>query len=182
MELQICKRGVTKTLLLNADRPRALNARLFGLHVLFNPAGCDRATIGQHALSRVAHAGDSLDPARRAALQDLAHADWYPLYAFIRRQGPSPDKAADLTAVLCLVGSVFALLSRYAVFFWSQGLHQGPSLSLDARENMDNAFWFPLIITMAGFVLLFVCLVLVRTRTEIRLRRLAALLEVEAHA
>ena len=39
-----------------------------------------------------------------------------------------PDKAADLTAVLCLVGSVFALLSRYAVFFWSQGLHQGPSL------------------------------------------------------
>ena len=42
-----------------------------------------------------------------------------------------PDKAADLTAVLCLVGSVFALLSRYAVFFWSQGLHQGPSLSLD---------------------------------------------------
>ena len=47
-----------------------------------------------------------------------------------------PDKAADLTAVLCLVGSVFALLSRYAVFFWSQGLHQGPSLSLDARENV----------------------------------------------
>ena len=36
-----------------------------------------------------------------------------------------PDKAADLTALLCLVGSVFALLSRYAVFFWSQGLHQG---------------------------------------------------------
>ena len=36
-----------------------------------------------------------------------------------------PDRAADLTALLCLVGSVFALLSRYAVFFWSQGLHQG---------------------------------------------------------
>ena len=93
-----------------------------------------------------------------------------------------PDKAADLTAVLCLVGSVFALLSRYAVFFWSQGLHQGPSLSLDARENMDNAFWIPLVITIAGFVLLFVSLVLVRTRTEIRLRRLNALLEVEARA
>jgi heme exporter protein C len=36
-----------------------------------------------------------------------------------------PEKAADLTAVTCMVGSVFALLSRYAVFFWSQGLHQG---------------------------------------------------------
>ena len=86
-----------------------------------------------------------------------------------------PDKAADLTAIVCLVGSVFALLSRYAVFFWSQGLHQGPSLSLDARENMDDAFWLPLVISMAGFVLLFVSLVLVRTRTEIRLRRLRAL-------
>jgi hypothetical protein len=37
----------------------------------------------------------------------------------------NPDSAADLTSVLCLVGSVFALLSRYAVNFWNQGLHQG---------------------------------------------------------
>ena len=79
-----------------------------------------------------------------------------------------PDKAADLTAVLCLVGSVFALLSRYAVFFWSQGLHQGPSLSLDAQENVADAFWWPLVISIAGFALLFVALVLTRTRTEIR--------------
>ena len=42
-----------------------------------------------------------------------------------------PDTAADLTSVLCLVGSVFALMSRYAVLFWNQGLHQGASLSLD---------------------------------------------------
>jgi heme exporter protein C len=91
-----------------------------------------------------------------------------------------PDKAADLAAIVCLVGSVFALLSRYAVFFWAQGLHQGPSLSLDARENMDDAFWWPLVISMAGFVLLFVSLVLVRTRTEIRLRRVRALEALEA--
>jgi heme exporter protein CcmC len=43
----------------------------------------------------------------------------------------NPDTAADLTGVLCLVGSVFAMLSRYAVNFWNQGLHQGASLSLD---------------------------------------------------
>ena len=93
-----------------------------------------------------------------------------------------PDRAADLAAIVCLVGSVFALLSRYAVFFWSQGLHQGPSLSLDARENVADVFWYPLILSMAGFVLLFVALVLVRTRTEIRVRRLRALLEFEARA
>ena len=86
-----------------------------------------------------------------------------------------PDTAADLTSVLCLVGSVFALLSRYAVLFWNQGLHQGASLSLDKEEHVSDVFARPLWLTMAGFVLLFVALVLLRTRTEIRARRLRAL-------
>ena len=85
------------------------------------------------------------------------------------------DTAADLTSILCLVGSVFALLSRYAVNFWNQGLHQGASLSLDKEENVADVFWYPLLVAMAGFVLLFVALVLVRTRTEIRARRMRAL-------
>ncbi len=91
-----------------------------------------------------------------------------------------PDKAADLTAVVCLVGSVFALLSRYAVFFWSQGLHQGPSLSLDGKQHVADVFWYPLILSMAGFVFLFIALVLLRTRTEIRARRLRAIEALEA--
>ncbi len=86
-----------------------------------------------------------------------------------------PDTAADLTSVLCLVGSVFAILSRYAVLFWNQGLHQGASLSLDAEENVADVFYFPLLVCIAGFVLLFVALVLLRTRTEVRARRLHAL-------
>mgnify|MGYP000104762972 CR=1 FL=1 len=90
-----------------------------------------------------------------------------------------PDTAADLTAVLCIVGSVFAGLSRYAVLFWNQGLHQGASLSLDKKENVADVFWLPLVVCIAGFVLLFLTLVLVRTRTEIRSRRLAALLARE---
>ncbi len=88
---------------------------------------------------------------------------------------PDPDQAADLTSMLCLVGSVFALLSRYAVLFWNQGLHQGATLSLDAEENIADVFWLPLLVCIAGFVLLFVALVLMRTGTEIRLRRLRAL-------
>ena len=86
-----------------------------------------------------------------------------------------PDTAADLTSILCLVGSVFALLSRYAVNFWNQGLHQGASLSLDKEENISNVFWYPLLFSIAGFILLFVALVLLRTRTEIRSRRLHAI-------
>ena len=93
-----------------------------------------------------------------------------------------PDTAADLTSVLCMVGSVFAVLSRYAVNFWSQGLHQGASLSMDAEDNVSNVFWVPLVICMAGFALLFLTLVLLRTRTEIRARRLSALLARERQA
>ena len=91
-----------------------------------------------------------------------------------------PETAADLTAVLCLVGSVFALLSRYAVFFWSQGLHQGASLSMDSASHVDTAFYRPLLLSIAGFFLLFLALVLTRTRTEIRLRRIRALQTLEA--
>ena len=80
--------------------------------------------------------------------------------------------AADVTSGLCLFGSVFALLSRYAVNFWSQGLHQGATLSLDSETNIHNAYYFPLLVCMAGFVFLAVTLILYRTRTEIRKRRL----------
>ncbi len=86
-----------------------------------------------------------------------------------------PDSAADLTGVLCLVGSVFALLSRYAVLFWNQGLHQGASLSVAPGERMSAVYRHPLYLSMLGFFLLTLALILIRTRTEIRKRRLAAL-------
>ena len=90
-----------------------------------------------------------------------------------------PDTAADLTSILCLVGTVFAVLSRYAVNFWNQGLHQGASLSLDKEENVADVFYFPLLVSIAGFVLLFLALVLYRTGTEIRVRRTRALIARE---
>jgi len=91
------------------------------------------------------------------------------------------DKAADLTSVLAMVGSVFALLSRYAVNFWNQGLHQGASLSVDKAEHVSNVYYQPLLLSLTGFVLLFIALLLLRTRTEIRARRIRALQQREAH-
>lgn len=87
------------------------------------------------------------------------------------------DKAADLASVLCLIGSVFAILSRYAVLFWNQGLHQGATLSLDKEENISDIFFQPLVITMGGFFMLFFSLLLIRINTEIRLRRMKNLLK-----
>ena len=63
--------------------------------------------------------------------------------------------------------------------FWSQGLHQGASLSVDKEEHVSDIYAWPLWTCIAGFVLLFVTLVLLRTRTEIRSRRIKALLARE---
>ena len=93
-----------------------------------------------------------------------------------------PDTAADLTAVLCLVGSVFAVLSRYAALFWNQGLHQGASLSVAPGTRMDWSYKAPLYLSMTGFGLLFLALVLAGTRTEIRARRARALISRERAA
>lgn len=75
--------------------------------------------------------------------------------------------AADLTAVLCLVGSLFAVLSRYAVYIWANGLHQGASLSLDKANNIHNGFYIPLVTAIMGMVLLCAGLVILRTRMHI---------------
>ena len=93
------------------------------------------------------------------------------------------DTAADLTAVLCMVGSVFAVLSRYAVNFWNQGLHQGTSIPVATGErSVADVFFVPLLISMVGFGLLFLALTLYRTGTEIRVRRTKALLAREGRS
>ncbi|WP_285669648.1 heme ABC transporter permease CcmC [Paralimibaculum aggregatum] len=84
------------------------------------------------------------------------------------------EKAYDLSAVVCLVGVVFAFLSRYAVNFWAT-LHQGASLSLAEGQRMDDAFRLPLYLSMAAFYALFAALLVMRARTEIRRRRARAL-------
>jgi heme exporter protein C len=87
-----------------------------------------------------------------------------------------PDKAGDLSGVLCLVGVVFAVIARYAVeIFGDQTLHQPASLSLDAETNVDTVFYRPLLLTVAGFYAFFIWMVLLRARTEIRQRRARAM-------
>jgi len=45
----------------------------------------------------VLQAGQTESPQSQAALAKLCQAYWYPLYAFVRRQGQGPDEAQDLT-------------------------------------------------------------------------------------
>ncbi|MBX2853833.1 MAG: heme ABC transporter permease [Rhodobacteraceae bacterium] len=85
-----------------------------------------------------------------------------------------PVKAADLASILCLVGSLFAFMSRYAVEFWNT-LHQGASLSLDKESHVADVYYAPLLVMILGVYLLFIALLMVGVRTEIRARRLRAL-------
>ena len=101
----------------------------------------------------------------------LFYIGYLALWSAIENQ----DSAADLTSILCIVGSVFAVLSRYAVNFWNQGLHQGASLSLDKEKNIADVFYQPLLFSIFGFVFLCFALVLMGTTSEIRMRRALAI-------
>jgi RNA polymerase sigma-70 factor (ECF subfamily) len=59
---------------------------------------------------RVLSAGDPNAPGAREALAELCAGYWYPLYAFVRREGNGPDAAADLVQ-----GLFVALLERHAL-------------------------------------------------------------------
>src|SRR5256885_7625127 len=47
--------------------------------------------------SVVMAAGEASAPNAQAALEKLCRTYWYPLYAFVRRQGHTPEDAQDLT-------------------------------------------------------------------------------------
>ncbi|MBX3744029.1 MAG: sigma-70 family RNA polymerase sigma factor [Verrucomicrobiae bacterium] len=55
------------------------------------------ATFATTHWSAVVAAGDLASERCRAALDGLCRAYWFPLYAFLRRKGLSPEEAQDLT-------------------------------------------------------------------------------------
>jgi RNA polymerase sigma-70 factor (ECF subfamily) len=70
---------------------------------MVSPARNSDVTPASAARIRTTHwsvvlsAGDSDSPAAGDALQQLCRDYWYPIYAFVRRQGSSPHDAQDLT-------------------------------------------------------------------------------------
>lgn len=72
-----------------------------------SPDGSSHAPFPTTSWSQIVAAGNPAAPDARAALAALCAAYWYPLYAFVRRQGHPPDEAADLVQ-----GTFVALLDR----------------------------------------------------------------------
>lgn len=60
-------------------------------------AGDKGGTFATTHWSAVLAAGESGSPGAAAALEQLCRTYWYPLYAYVRRQGNGPEEARDLT-------------------------------------------------------------------------------------
>ena len=74
-------------------------------------------------------------------------------------RGPRPRRRPDRAALPRRLG-LRAACRATRCSSGARGCTRAPSLSLDAQENVDDAFWWPLVVSIAGFVLLFVALVL----------------------
>lgn len=84
-----------------------------------------------------------------------------------------------VTAIFALVGAINLPVIHYSVTWWNS-LHQGQSISVTGGSSIDGSMLWPLGLTVLGFTLWFVAIVLLRmrailaeTRIEARMRRLA---------
>ena len=94
------------------------------------PSGAARGRFPTTHWSIVLHAGAGDDTAARAALETLCRQYWYPIYAFVRRQGRAHHEAEDCTQaflarLLALDGVARARpeLGRFRAFLLSSLRH-----------------------------------------------------------
>ena len=86
--------------------------------------------------------------------------------------------SARIPAIFGLLGAINIPIINRSVVWWNS-LHQPPSITM-GRSSIDAAFLTPLLVSVAGFSLLFGAVVLMRmralladTQAEARLRRRA---------
>ena len=71
----------------------------------------------------VLRAGTNSDPQSTSALEELCRTYWYPLYAYVRRQGRGPEEAQDLTQA-----------------FFAQLLARGSLRQVDPKKGRFRSF------------------------------------------
>jgi heme exporter protein C len=90
-------------------------------------------------------------------------------YMGLRASFDDLQRADRASAVLAVVGVVNVPIVHFSVIWWNS-LHQGSSLSLTGKDTIATPMLIPLLLSMLGFTLFFVAVVLVRLRGEV-LRR-----------
>jgi heme exporter protein C len=94
-------------------------------------------------------------------------------YMGLRASFDDLQRADRASAVLAIVGVVNVPIVHFSVIWWNS-LHQGSSLSLTGKDTVATPMLIPLLVSMLGFTLYFVAVVLVRLRGEVLRRERAA--------
>ena len=94
-------------------------------------------------------------------------------YMGLRASFDDLQRADRASAVLAIVGVVNVPIVHFSVIWWNS-LHQGSSLSLTGKDTIATPMLIPLLLSMLGFTLYFVAVVLVRLRGEVLRRERAA--------
>jgi heme exporter protein C len=85
-----------------------------------------------------------------------------------------PGRGGRAGSVLALVGLVNLPIIKFSVDWWNT-LHQPASVLRLGKPTIALSMLVPLLVMALGFTLLFIALLLLRMRTELNVRKLAAL-------
>jgi heme exporter protein C len=79
------------------------------------------------------------------------------------------EQGDKIVAILALVGLVDLPIIHYSVTWWNT-LHQGVTLSVFSKPKIDSSMLYPLLLTLVGFSLYAMVVILLRARDEVLLR------------
>jgi heme exporter protein C len=99
-------------------------------------------------------------------------------YIALSNAGEDRTSVSRVTAIYGILGAINIPIINRSVVWW-KSLHQGPSITIKGSSIAPEILW-PLGLTVTGFTLVFIAIVLMRMRTnlaevkiEARLRRMA---------
>jgi heme exporter protein C len=87
----------------------------------------------------------------------------------LRNAIPDTVRAARAVNIVVLVGIVNIPIIHYSVYWWNT-LHQGATLSKWAQPSIAPDMLYPLLAMMAGFILYYLSVLIMRCRSEILIR------------
>lgn len=79
------------------------------------------------------------------------------------------EEGDKIVAILTLVGLIDLPIIHYSVYWWNT-LHQGATLSVFAKPKIDASMLYPLLISLLGFFLYCLWIILEKARTELLFR------------
>lgn len=91
-----------------------------------------------------------------------------------------PTRGARAAAILALAGFVNVPVIKWSVDWWNT-LHQPASVSKMGMPSVDPAMLLPLLLMAVGFTTYFVCVLILRVRTEILSAKIRSIRMTQVH-